>query len=415
MARYFLNKVRLVTMIDPGLKEENGYFAYDEANENDLLCKTYNGKNFVGHVWPGDTVFPDYSLIETRKWWAKKIKDYVKDEIDGIWIDMNDPATGSVDPNSMLFQKGTVKHNYYHNQYANLMAKGTKEGLLKNNPNQRPFVLTRSASTGIQNYAAVWTGDNASNWSHLKMSIPQSLNLSLSGVAFNGLDVGGFVDIPTEELMLRWYQAGFLFPFFRNHDTKHTFGMMSNDAKEHYQEPYRFSEKTMQNIRKFIRLRYKLMPYLYNLFYQHYQNGDPILRPIFYENQNSKFHSTSDQFLVGDFVMQAPIITPESKRKIILPDENWYDLTNQNWLEGGKEFEMEVDLDKTPIFIKDKSIIPTIKNTDFKSTSDLNFAEIELWVFNKSNQNITTQYYEDDRNSLNYKKGEYNLYDIEPI
>jgi len=411
MASWLKTKnVKLVTIIDPGLKEEAGYFAFDEANDQELLCKTWNGKNFVGHVWPGDTVFPDYSLPETRKWWSQKIKNYTSDEVDGIWIDMNDPATGSADPESMLFQHGTVEHDYYRNQYANLMAEGTKNGLLQNEPNQRPFVLTRSASTGIQNYAAVWTGDNASNWDHLKMSIPQSVNLSISGVAFNGPDVGGFMDVPSEELMVRWYQAGFLFPFFRNHNTKHSFG--NPEKEEFYQEPYQFSEKAMQNMRSFINLRYQLMPYIYNLFYKHSQSFDPILRPVFYENDEEAFYSSGDQFLVGDSILQAPIIKPEKKRKIILPKGDWYDLTAQKWLKGGQEFKREVNLYDTCIFIKDKSIIPTIKNQGFESTKDLDFKEIELWVFNKNNQDISAKYYEDDGKSFDYKKGKYNLYNL---
>lgn len=405
--------LKLVTMLDPGLKEEDGYFAFDEAVNKDLLCKTFGDKYFVGHVWPGDTVFPDFSMIETRKWWADKVADFVKDGVDGIWIDMNDPSTGSVDSSSMLFKKGTVQHSAFHNQYANLMAKATKQGVLKANPKDRPFILTRSAYTGIQNYAAVWTGDNVSNWEHLAMSIPQSVNLSLSGVNFNGPDVGGFMHLATEELMVRWYQAGFLFPFFRNHDNKHTFGLAEGRDKETYQEPYRFSKSAMENMKKWIQLRYRLLPYIYDGFYNHYQTGEPILRPMFYNHDNPEYYSIQDQFFVGESIMQAPIINQNNDRKITLPKGWWYELNTGQWLEGGKTMDWHCELYQTPIFIKDQSIIPTYKQDKFSSTGNLNKQEIEFWIFNKENQDLSYKHYQDDGQSLDYQKGKYNIYEIQ--
>jgi alpha-glucosidase len=416
--------VSLVTMIDPGLKEQQGYFGYDQAKQKDLLCKTYNHKDFVGHVWPGDTVFPDYSLIEARKWWADKIKDYAGESVHGIWIDMNDPATGSVDPVSMLFQKGTVEHHYFHNQYANLMAKATKSGLLQNQPNTRPFILTRSASTGIQRYAAVWTGDNVSNWQHLRMSIPQSINLCLSGVSFNGPDVGGFMDVPSEELMIRWYQVGFLFPFFRNHNTKHTFVDHNNQKCDHqknqkhcqerYQEPYVFSQPTVDIIKKFINLRYKLLPYIYNLFYQHTQTGAPIIRPLFYDyDQDERYYTLNDQFMIGPDIIQAPIVYQNNQRSVLLPRGSWYDLFEQCWVKGGTEFEVETPLETTKVYLRDGAVIPQFKSDKFSSSQNLNWQNLEFKVYLDQVKQTKYQYYQDDLTSFNYQKGQYNLSDIE--
>jgi len=366
--------IKLVTMIDPGLKQKPGYFAYDEAVNQNLLCKTSSQKNFVGLVWPGESVFPDFSLEKTRAWWSEKIADFVKSEIDGIWIDMNDPSTAAVDPEAMKFDNGKVKHKYFHNQYANLMAKATYDGLKKAKPNQNPFILTRSASTGIQKYAAVWTGDNFSNWKHLQLSITQALNLSLSGIPFNGADVGGFLHETNPELITRWYQANFLFPFLRNHNMNFAF---SYGCEEKHQEPFRFDESNMATIRFYINLRYKLLPYLYNLFVEHSKYGDPILRPIFYHFDDDRFYNINDEFMIGKDILQAPILNPEFNRKVLLPKGNWFDLMEKNWVKGGTEIEVHVPLITTKIYIRENAKIKQFKTDKFSNTSNLDWNKVE--------------------------------------
>ncbi|NJM10698.1 MAG: hypothetical protein HC889_01140 [Synechococcaceae cyanobacterium SM1_2_3] len=200
--------IRAVTIIDPGVKREPGYALYDSGREQAVFCQTASGRDYVGKVWPGDTVFPDFTLVTTRNWWAERLALFMRDSaIDGVWLDMNDPATGYSRIEEMRFDHGAIPHDRYHNQYAHFMAMASRQACEAINPDCRPFLLSRSACAGTQRYSAVWTGDNASNWQHLRMALPCSLNLSLSGIAFNGPDVGGFMDNTSAELLVRWLSS----------------------------------------------------------------------------------------------------------------------------------------------------------------------------------------------------------------
>ncbi|MES2310424.1 MAG: glycoside hydrolase family 31 protein [Verrucomicrobiota bacterium] len=400
--------IRSVAIIDPGVKEEIGYRIYDAGKKKDLFCKATSGLDYVGRVWPGDTVFPDYTLPETQKWWAKEIANFMKNyAVDGIWIDMNDPSTGWSRVEDMKFQKGTVDHSSYHNQYAHFMAKATREGFQVLDPTQRPFILTRSAFTGTQRYSAVWTGDNHSNWEHLRMSIPCSLNLSLSGVAFNGPDVGGFMGDSHAELMIRWHQVCFLFPFFRNHSNQYTKN----------QEPWEFSEECLLLIRDTILMRYRLLPYLYQCFFEHYLTGDPILRPLLYEFDDAAYENVDDQFLVGNGIMVAPILhalgeSPEvfvhgirhQTRSVFLPKGWWFDLIRSEWVEGGKMIQAQAHLGQTPLFVRDGSIIPYFPGKLKNSKMDL--SKIEMHFFIK-NEEAVLNYYIDNPENRDYLQGKF--------
>lgn len=395
-------KIKLVTIIDPGVKKDKNYFIYNEGKQLNIFCKTHNKKEYIGTVWPGETVFPDFVCKKAQKWWSEKIAQFLKTNIDGIWIDMNDPSTGVSEADDMLFSNGKIEHKYYHNQYANLMAKATKEGFHKFNPNKRSFILSRSAYTGIQKYSAVWTGDNVSSWAHLQMSIPQSLNLSLSGVSFTGDDVGGFIDDTNEQLIIRWYQANYLFPFFRNHS--------SNGTK--YQEPYQFSKKGISIIKKFINLRYKFLPYLYNLFYNNHQEGQPILRPIFFEFNNKKHFDCNDTFMVGPFILQAPILTSKNIRWVSFPNGYWFNYFKNKWIKGDCNKKFITPLNETLMFIRDGSIIPVLTGKEFSCYKKRDFNNVEFNVYIKEKKHGNVIYYEDDGKSYEYKKGIYNLYKI---
>lgn len=214
-----------VWMIDPGVAKEEGYFVYDSGTKKDVWVKTSDNKNFVGKVWPGDCVFPDFTQKKTADWWAGLYKDYMATGIDGVWNDMNEPAVFNTpnftmpDDNVHLGGDGLKKdiHLRYHNVYGMLMAKASKQGIEQANPEKRPFVLTRANFLGGQRYAATWTGDNASTWEHLKLSIPMSITLSLSGQPFNGPDIGGFGNNATPELYGHWIGLGSFYPFSRAH------------------------------------------------------------------------------------------------------------------------------------------------------------------------------------------------------
>jgi len=393
------NGVQTVAIVDPGVKIDSRYLVYISGTRQNIFAKTSSGKNYVGEVWPGKTVFPDFSLPKARKWWSEWVKKFLDAGLSGLWLDMNDPSTGVSDVGDMLFKNGAKPHHFYHNQYANLMAKATLSGFTKRDPSRRNFILTRSASAGIQKYAAVWTGDTVSSFSHLKMSIPQCLNLSLSGVSFNGADVGGFALDVSEELLIRWYQTAFLTPFFRNHSAKGT----------HPQEPYQFSPKALRIIKKFINLRYKLLPYLYTLFYEYTQKGYPIMRPLIYHFDNPKYYDIGDEFMIGPFILQAPVVTKNTQRKVILPKGWWFDFLENHWVKGPAQLEKKVPVSTSPVYIRDGSILPCYKGRSFHDPASRARENLELLVFSKTGR-ATGIFYEDDGESTNYKRGVYNEY-----
>jgi alpha-glucosidase len=399
--------IHTVTIVDPGIKKEPGYSVYESGKG--LFCQTAQGKEYVGRVWPGDTVFPDFTQTATQTWWADKLATFIDESaIDGVWLDMNDPATGYSDPDDMRFSQGAVAHDRYHNQYGHFMAKASHQAFEKLDPESRPFLLTRSACAGSQRFTAIWTGDNASNWQHLRMAIPATLNLGLSGVAFSGPDVGGFMGHTTAELLVRWYQTCFLFPFFRNHSVW--------DSKS--QEPWQFGPKCLELIRATIQTRYRLLPYLYNCFFTHFLTGDPVLRPLLYEYEDPQFEKLDDQFLVGDSLMLAPVVSTGSQAKqldysgkvgqtrpITLPDGWWFDLNRGEWLMGGKTLRYTAGLDAVPLFVRDGTIIPYHNGPIDNALMDFN--NLEVHIFSKE-QPATLKYYIDDKKTRTYQKGDYN-------
>ncbi|MFM5968403.1 MAG: TIM-barrel domain-containing protein, partial [Micrococcales bacterium] len=214
--------VRVITIIDPGVKLDPGYEVYDDGLKNQVFAITEGGDTYIGQVWPGDTAFPDFANEKARAWWGQLNAEHVKSGLAGIWNDMNEPATGEIDPMRMRFDRGQFSHERFHNQYAMLMAMGTTEGLLKAMPELRTFVLSRAGSAGIQRYAANWMGDNMSRWDHLWLSIPMGAGLSISGQSFVGADIGGFAEDTNPELYTRWIQCGALTPFARVHSVINT-------------------------------------------------------------------------------------------------------------------------------------------------------------------------------------------------
>jgi alpha-glucosidase len=204
---------RVITIIDPGVKYEPGYPVFDAGLERDAFCRTEGGDIYIGQVWPGNTAFPDFVTEEARSWWGELNAAHVGFGLAGIWNDMNEPATGNIEPRQMHFDHGRYSHERYRNQYALLMAMGTRSGLLSAMPERRTFILSRSGFAGIQRYAANWLGDNQSRWDHLGLSIAMGAGLGVSGQPFLGADIGGFQGNSNAELFLRWMQYGTLTPF----------------------------------------------------------------------------------------------------------------------------------------------------------------------------------------------------------
>ncbi|MTI68663.1 MAG: glycoside hydrolase family 31 protein [Firmicutes bacterium] len=392
---------KLVVIIDPGVKKEKGYDVYEQGLKKDYYIKDSKNLVYVGEVWPGDAVFPDFLREDVRKWWGELHKDLVKDGVEGIWNDMNEPSDFSTESKTLpkdclhVDDKGKEKtHSEIHNIYGMLEAKATYNGLKNINDNKRPFILTRAAFSGTQRYAALWTGDNTSIWEHLESSIPMYLNLSLSGFSFIGGDVGGFLEDSNGELLTRWTQLGAFTPLFRNHSAKGTIN----------QEPWSFDDETLKNTVKYIKLRYNFITYMYNLMRESSKEGEPALRPLFYHYQNDEnTFNINDQFLLGEKLMICPITRPAKYvRMIYLPKGVWYDYWTKEKITGGRYIIKEAKLDVLPMYVKAGAILPKDTCMNYIGEKDEKL-DIEIYAGENNEYNI----YFDDGLSFDYKDGVY--------
>ncbi|AQR96593.1 glycoside hydrolase family 31 protein [Clostridium saccharoperbutylacetonicum] len=397
---------KVVTIIDPGVKVDKGYKTYDEGLENGYFATDNQGIVYRNEVWPGDSVYPDFLSSKVRKWWGENQKIMTDTGVSGIWNDMNEPASfnGPLPDDVMFNNDGIlVTHKEVHNIYGHMMAKATYEGL-KKATGKRPFIVTRACYAGTQKYSTVWTGDNQSTWEHLRMSIPMLMNLGLSGMAFCGTDVGGFGHDCSAELLSRWVQVGTFTPLFRNHSA-----MGTRD-----QEPWAFDEITEEINRKYIKLRYKLLPYLYDMMWRCSKNGEPIIRPLLFNYQNDKkTYEINDEFLCGENILVAPVVEQGAKaRMLYLPEGNsWIDYWTKEECEGGQYIIKETPVDVCPIYVKGGSIIPIGEDQNYIGEKSVNKLTIEVYL---SKENTETRYhhYNDDGESFRYQAGEFNHYKI---
>lgn len=387
--------IKLISIIDPGVKKDEAYFMYREGMEMDAFAHDAQGAVYENAVWPGTSVFPDFSREDVRKWWGEKTKILLDHGIRGIWNDMNEPASfrGPL-PDDVKFAAGA--HDEIHNIYGHLMAKATYEGLLEQDNGRRPFVLTRAAYAGSQKYCGGWTGDNHSIWSHLTLSLEQICNLSLCGMAMCGSDIGGFGSDVTPELLVRFYQAAVFAPFFRNHSAVGT----------RRQEPWLFDEKTRDAVRKTVRLRYRFIPYIYDLARECERTGEPIVRPLVYEYPHDKMvRNICDEYLLGKFVLVAPVTVPgKFAREVYLPEGEWYDYETNEKYTGGKYILADAPLDKVPVFIRAGAILPVAEG-NIQSTEDITSENTRILTYPGQGTFI---HYEDDNETLAYREGSYN-------
>ena len=261
----------------------------------------------------------------------------------GIWNDMNEPATGNIDARPMRFGRGEYSHERYHNQYALLMAMATTAGLLDAMPERRTFVLSRAGFAGIQRYAANWMGDNQSRWDHLWLSIAMGSGFGISGQAFVGADIGGFQGNSNAELFLRWMQYGTLTPFCRNH----------SEIGNVDQYAWAFGDVIQDHVRTAIKLRYRLLPYLYACFLTASETGEPVQRPMIFDYQyDATVRDIDDQYLLGTDLLVAPVVGPGiTARQVYLPAGDWYDW-HTGELVGGRRVpdQLPTPMDRIPVY-----------------------------------------------------------------
>ena len=346
--------MKTVVMIDPGIKVDDNYWVFKEGKENNYFCRRSDDYFMEGHVWPGRCQFPDFTNPKVREWWGGLYKELIDIGVAGFWNDMNEPA---------VFGAGTfpndVRHNYdgyrgshrkAHNIYGMQMVRSTYDGLKKLMRNKRPFTITRAGYSGVQRYACVWTGDNVATWEHLKLGNIQCQRMSISGVPFVGTDIGGFSGEPDGELFTRWIQLGTFSPFMRAHS--------AGDTSE--REPWSFGEPFTSINRKFIELRYQLMPYIYSVFWEHHRYGFPILRPLaMLEQEHIGNHYRQDEFTFGDKILVCPVLEQgATSRLVYLPKGQWYNFWTHELLNGENEYTVQAQLEDMPLFVRAGSVIP---------------------------------------------------------
>lgn len=392
--------IDLITIIDPGVKVEDGYTIYEEGKKNNLFL-TKNKKIYQNRVWPGISVYPDFSKEECRNWWKKNTKILTDKKIKGIWNDMNEPASfdGPLDDDVEFYNDGKpANHLKMHNVYGHLMAKATYEGI-KENTNERPFVLTRAAYAGTQKYSTFWTGDNQSLWIHLQMAIPMLCNMGMSGFSFVGTDIGGFGGDVTKELLCRWVEVGAFFPLCRNHSS-----MMTKD-----QEPFAFDQETLKIYQKAIKGRYQLIPYYYDLFYQGEKSGLPIIRPLVLNYQDDQeTYNLNDEFMVGDSILVSPVLeSGKTKKLVYLPSGKWYQINTANIYKEGYHI-ASAHLDTCPTFIKAGSIIPTYQNVSHLSER---VNDLKIDIYPGKSEKYSHLY--DDGKTFNYQKDIKTIYQFD--
>jgi len=366
---------KTVVIIDPGIRVDDNYEVFKQGKENRYFCRRSDDYFMEGHVWPGRCQFPDFTNPEVRTWWGGLFDELVQMGVAGVWNDMNEPAVfgAGTFPDDVRHQYDGFRgsHRKAHNIYGMQMVRSTYEGLRTIMKNKRPFTITRAGYSGVQRFSSVWTGDNVASWEHLKLGNIQCQRLSISGISFCGTDIGGFSGEPDGELFTRWIQMGAFSPFMRAHS--------AGDTKE--REPWSFGEPYTAINRKFIELRYRLIPYLYSAFWEHHRYGFPILRPIVMHEQDVKLnHFRQDEFTYGDKILICPVMEAgQLKRNVYLPKGKWFNFWTYEVLEGGKEVTVPTPLETMPVFVKAGSVIPEYPVMQY--TGQYEIEEVKLNIY----------------------------------
>jgi alpha-glucosidase len=412
--------VKVVTIVDPGVKyqppqpnandastnpelapQDKSYYVFNQGLAGDYFLKRKDRSLYIGKVWPGDSVFVDYTLESARRWWGDLFHAYTDNGVAGIWTDMNEPAdfvdqTGKIQMEVVSDDEGEHStHAKNRNVFALLMARATYEGLQRLAPDRRPFVITRAGYAGYQRFTTMWTGDNTSTWEAMALSIPMFESLGLSGVAFVGTDIGGFIGRSDGEMLARWYQIGFLTPFCRNH----------KEINSYDQEPWRFGKYYEDIIRKYLKLRYRLLPFLYTMLEESARTGVPLFRPMLLNYQNDRNTlDIDDEFMIGDDLLVAPVLARNStSRMVYLPQGSWIDYWTGKRVKGGSMIRVEAPLETVPLFIRAGAIIPMWPEMNYvgeKAADPLTFM-----IYPDENGHAATTLYEDDGVSPDYNRG----------
>ncbi|KAM8938957.1 neutral alpha-glucosidase AB isoform 1-T1 [Pelodytes ibericus] len=398
---------KMVTIVDPHIKVDSAYRIHNEIRSRNYYVKNKDGGDYEGWCWPGSAAYPDFTNPEMREWWSSM---FSYDQYEGsmenlfVWNDMNEPSVFNgpeVTMHKDAVHWGGWEHRDIHNLYGLYVQKATADGLIQRSEGkERPFVLTRAFFAGSQRYGAVWTGDNAAEWGHLKISIPMCLSLALVGISFCGADVGGFFKSPEPELLVRWYQAGAYQPFFRAHahlDTPR-------------REPWLHGEANLKVIRDALQQRYALLPFWYTLFYSALREGEPVMRPLWVEfpSDPSTF-SMDDQYMLGSALLVHPVTESNAQGvQIYLPGvrEVWYDVHSYQKYVAPQTFYLPVTSSSIPVYQRGGSIIPR-KNRLRRSSDCMLDDPFTLYVALDMQGEAEGELYLDDGHSFNYEQNKF--------
>lgn len=412
--------VKVVVIVDPGIKyqppqpgatdattnpevtaQDKSYYVFNQGLAKDYFLKRKDGKLWIGAVWPGNAVYADFTLDGAARWWGDLHRAYLDHGVAGIWNDMNEPSdfldqTGKTQMDVVTYDEGTNSpYAGNRNVFALNEARATYEGLERLRPNDRPYIITRAAYAGIQRYSTMWTGDNTATWDAMALSIPMFETLGLSGEPFVGADAGGFIGRTDAELLTRWYQIAFLTPFCRNHAQR--------DAYDH--EPWRFGAYYEDIIRKYLKLRYRFLPFLYTALEEAHRTGVPIFRPLLLNYQSdANTLDIDDEFMVGSDLLVAPILKAGSVGRLVyLPEGSWFDYWTGAQLVGGRMIHAEAPLETVPLYVRGGAIVPMGPEMNYvgeKPTDPLTFD-----IFPDARGTASTTLYEDDGVSPAYRNG----------
>ncbi|MDR0182670.1 glycoside hydrolase family 31 protein [Lysobacter arvi] len=399
--------LRTVLITDLHIKHDpdKGYAAFDSGLRDDVFIRNPDGSLYIGEVWPGDSVFPDFTLTRVRDWWGGLYRDFAEMGAAGYWNDMNEPSVFNVPGNTMSLDAvhrmddGTTRdHRAIHNVYGMLNARATFEGLLKLQPAQRPFVLTRAAYAGAQRYAATWTGDNTASWFHLAQSTPNLLSLGLSGMAMSGDDIGGFIGSPPADLLTRWFQLGAFNPVYRNH--------AATDTRPH--EAWVDGPKHEALRREAIELRYRLMPYLYTAAEENARTGMPIMRPVFLRYpQAEAFYGNDRDFLFGGDLFVAPVVDERlDAHAVSLPPGAWYAFgTSQRFVAAKTPIKINPRPSGTPLYARAGAIVPMQALVQHTGEVPKGPLELQVYLPDAASDECSGSLYQDDGESFAYREG----------
>jgi alpha-glucosidase len=419
---------RLVAITDLHIANAagQGYAPYDSGVAGDHFLRRPDGSLYVGSVWPGPAVFPDFTRSATRAWWGNLFQAQQRAGIAGYWNDMNEPAIFN-SPNKTMpldtvhridepgFATRTATHAEIHNIYGMENSRATYEGLRRLAPDERAYVMTRASFAGGQRYAVTWTGDNSSSWNHLKLSVSMLLNLGMSGFGYSGADVGGYIGAPSPELLTRWIELAAFMPVFRDHYGK-------GDVRK---EPWVNGPKHTAIRRHFIEQRYRLLPYIYALADENARSGAPLVRPVFYNFPEALAAPCGQDttFMLGERLLVAPppVLESPGHYPICLPAGSWYDYwsgldaatlpqapgrageAGNAVARAGLVLEATPRLEQLPVFVRGGTILPRQPLT--QSTAETPSGPLSLDVY--PGDDCRGELYLDDGRSMAYTRGLY--------